>query len=143
MSKKPQAPKGKATAKVWAKYLTDCREHARAANAKKGVKMPYADKGADYLTQAISKVMTLAPIDPAQAREGKNTVTVDMRKIVRHVTPNLWKRPDITLLQRVAVIKGYAPAVKVAWVRYLSSPTHPNAVAGHEDAYKVVLYRTK
>lgn len=143
MTKKPQAPKGKGTVKAWANYLTASRDHARSVNGKKGVKMPYADKGADYLTEALAKVMTLAPITEAEARDGKNTVTVDMRKVVRHVTPNLWKRPDITLLQRVAVIKGYAPAVKVAWVRHLSSPKHPNCRDGHEDAYKVILYRTK
>lgn len=143
MSKKPQAPKGKATAKVWAKYLTDCREHAREVNAKKGVKMPYEDKGANYLRDQVAKVMTMTPITEAEARDGKNTVTVDMRKVVRHATPNLWKRPDLTLLNRVNTIKGYAPAVKVSWVRYLASAKHPNMVSTHDEAYLVILYRTK
>lgn len=142
--KKPQAPKGKGTVKAWAKYLTEARTYARAMNAKKGVKMPYEDEGANYLRDQVAKVMTLAPITEAEARDGKNTVTVDMRKVVRHVTPNLWKRPDITLLQRIGTIREYAPMTKkVAWARYLASPKHPNCRDGHPEAYLVILYRTK
>lgn len=138
-------PKKKKTAKEWLKYLVERRDTWRLKNKKSGVKQPYNDKGAEVLFMALVKALTLPAITPEQARDGKNVVVLDMRKVVRHVTPNLWKRPDITLLQRMAVIEKYAPNIKgkVAWARYLSSPKHPNCNPNHDDAYKVILFSVK
>jgi len=135
--------KGKATAT--ARTLSAKRETARKRNAKRGVKLPYEDKGANYLRDCVAQALALPAITPAEARHSKTAVVVvDARKVVRHLTPNLWKRPDLTIHARLVSMTKYAPEVaKVAYLRYLPSTKHPECRDGSDSAYLVMLYRAK
>lgn len=137
-----KTPKGRATST--AKTLNAKRDNARKRNAKRGVKLPYDDKGANYLRDKVAQALALPAITPAEARTSKFVVIVDARKVVRHLTPNLWKRPDLTIHARLLSMTEWASEVrKVAYVRLLASRAHPNYNANHDDAYLVLLYRTK
>ena len=139
--------KGVSKAKVssTAKTLTAKRTAKRDANARKGVKRHYEDKGANYLLTAIATVLNLPTVLPMDARSATApTVIIDARKVVRHLTANLHKRPDLTIHARMLSLAKVDKAIaKVGYLRYLPSPKHPHAVAGNDDAYKVILYRTK
>ena len=135
---------GKGTVTTVSRTLTAKRDTARKRNAKRGVKRPYDDKGANYLRDKVAQALALPAITPAEARTSKNVVVVDARQVVRHLTANLWKRPDLTIHARLVSMTKYAPEVaKVAYLRYLPSTKHPNLREGHPEAYLVILYRTK
>ena len=139
---KRKGGKGKATAT--ARTLSAKRETARKRNAKRGVKLPYEDKGANYLRDCVAQALALPAITPAEVRTSQSVVMVDARKVVRHLTPNLWKRPDLTIHARLVSMTKYAPEVaKVAYLRYLPSTKHPEYREGSDSAYLVMLYRTK
>jgi len=132
---------GKTTLGVVAKALNGKVETARKTNKARRVKPPYLTP---YLNKAIDKVLTLPAIDKAQARDhGAPVVVIDARLVVRTVKPTLWMRPDNTVRARLITLATLDKRVsKVSYLRYLAN-NHPNAVAGHDDAYKVILFRTK
>ena len=124
-----------------ARALTAKVEIARKANKARRVKQPYTSP---YLITAIDKVLTLPAITKAQARDnGAPVVVIDARRVVRTVKPTLWQRPDNTVRARLITLATLDKRVsKVSYLRYLAN-NHPNAVDGHADAYKVILFRTK
>ena len=135
---------GKGTVTTVSRTLTAKRDNARKRNAKRGTKLPYEDKGANYLRDCVAQALSLPAITPAEARTSQSVVMVDARKVVRHLTPNLWKRPDLTIHARLVSMTKYAPEVaKVGYLRYLPSTKHPECRDGSDSAYLVMLYRTK
>lgn len=139
MPRKPSTPKGKVTAT--ASNLTAKVEKVITANKRKRVKPPYVTP---YLMTAISKVLALPAIDKATARDhDAPVVVIDARKVVRKVGDTLHLRPDNTVRARLITLTAIDGKVgKVSYLRYLAN-NHPNAVKGHDDAYKVILFRTK
>lgn len=139
MTKSPQAPKGKVSAT--ANALTAKVGKARTANKRKRVKPPYLSP---YLIKAIAEALALPAITKAEARDtNAPRVVIDARKVVDKVKPTLWVRPDNTVRARLITLSALDPKVaKVGYLRYLAS-NHPNAHKGHDDAYKVILYRIK
>ncbi len=139
MTKKPTPPKGKA--KAHAQALTAKVERSRLANNRKRVKPPYLNP---YLLASVAQALTLPAIDKATVRDASApVVVVDVRKVVLKVKDTLHLRPDNTLRARLETLSALDPKVaKVGYLRYLAS-NHPNAVKGHDDAYKVIIYRTK
>jgi len=144
------ATKTKRTRKAWIAHLTAKREVLRTRNAKRNVKQHYDDANADYLLSKVAEVLAMAhPITPAEGRDGKHTVTVDARKVVRggeryDHTRTLWVRPDRAVGERLAGMVTYAPEVsKVAHLRYLPTTKHPDYRPDSDNAYLVILYLTK
>lgn len=144
------ASKPKRTRKAWIAHLTTKREALRTRNAKRNVKQHYDDPNADYLLSKVAEVLAMAhPITPAEGRDGKHTVTVDARKVVRggaryDHTRTLWVRPDRAVGERLAGMVTYAPEVrKVAHLRYLPTTKHPDYRPDSDNAYLVILYLTK
>ena len=119
------------------------RDAKRKANAKRGVKLPYQDSGADYLDTQVSEALTLPAITKHEVRTSPHTVKVDLRKVVRHKTDNLWKRPDLTLNARlIKVAEMVAEVRKLGYLRVLvNSADNPAINPDNPEAYLVYLYR--
>lgn len=132
---------GKTAITAVAKGLTAKVQTAIKTNKARRVKPPYVTP---YLLNAVATVLNLPAIDKAQARDhNAPVVVIDARKVVRTVKPTLHQRPDNTVRARLITLVEIDPKVgKVGYVRYLAN-NHPNAVVNHDDAYKVILYRTK
>jgi len=143
MSRKTPATRkgGKTVVKAVSKALTAKVEASRKANKARRVKPPYVTP---YLLTAISKVLALPAIDKAQVRDHHAPVVViDARLVVRKVGETLHLRPDNTVRARLITLATLDNRVgKVSYLRYLAN-NHPNAVKGHPDAYKVILFRQK
>jgi len=132
---------GKGAIKALIKALTAKVEAVREENKARRVKPPYVTP---YLIKAVATALTLPAIDKATARDASAPVVIiDARQVVRTVKPTLWMRPDNTVRARLITLTDIDKRVgKVAYVRYLAN-NHPNAVKAHDDAYKVILFRTK
>ena len=138
---KRTASKGKVGEVV--KMMTAKRTAKRTANAKRNTKQPYQGKKADYLYAKVAEAHAMPAIAKSQVRTSPHTVRVDMREVVEHLTPNLWKRPDLTMNARLLGIKAiWAEAGKVGYLRLLvNSKTNPDINPDNDDAYMVLLYR--
>ena len=134
---KPAKPAIKAVYKA----LNAKVEIARKRNNARRVKPPYVTP---YLLNAVATVVNLPAIDKAQVRDHHAPVVViDARLVVRKVGETLHLRPDNTVRARLITLATLDKRVgKVSYLRYLAN-NHPNAVKGHPDAYKVILFRTK
>lgn len=132
---------GKTAIKAVVKNLTAKVQTSIKANKARRVKPPYVTP---YLIKAVATALTLPAIDKATARDaGAPVVIIDARQVVRTVKATLWMRPDNTVRARLITLATLDKRVgKVAYLRYLAN-NHPNAVATHDDAYKVILFRTK
>jgi hypothetical protein len=144
MSRKSPARKGKPNkgrARAFSRLLEGKVERAIVINKRKRVKPPYLTP---YLLDAVGKVVTLPAITVAQARDkGAPVIVIDARKIVRTVKPTLWMRPDNTVRARLITLAALDKRVaQVSYLRFLAN-NHPNVAEGHEDAYKVILFRVK
>lgn len=132
----------KSKGKAFAEALTAKVERVIKANKRKRVKPPYVTP---YLLSAVAEALALPAITKAQARDNDAPrVVIDARKVVRTVKPTLWQRPDNAVRARLITLADIdARVAKVGYLRYLAT-NHPNAQdSKHEDAYKVVLFRTK
>lgn len=143
---KASATPAKTKARGIANTLSAKRDSANKTNAKRGVKRHYTDSGAQYLAQAVALVLTKTPAKGIPAREWAITnpaecVTIDARKVVRTVKPDLFKRPENTVRARLISMATYAPQVGgVGYVRHLINGS-PAITEGNPDAYLVTLYR--
>jgi len=123
------------------KALTAKVKKADEENRARRVKPVYVSP---YLIKAVATALCLPAIDKAQARDnGAPVVVIDARRVVRTVKPTLHQRPDNTVRARLITLTALDKKVgKVGYFRYLAS-NHPSAIKGHDDAYKVILYRQK
>ena len=140
--KRKVTPKGgKAVLTTVGKALTAKVEGSIKVNKARRVKPPYLTP---YLLSAVAKVLTLPACDKAEVRDrNAPVVVIDARQVVRKVGETLHLRPDNTVRARLITLATLDKRVgKVSYLRYLAN-NHPNAVKGHPDAYKVILFRTK
>jgi len=140
--KRKVTPKGgKAVLTTVGKALTAKVEGSIKVNKARRVKPPYLTP---YLLSAVAKVLTLPACDKATVRDhNAPVVVIDARKVVRKVGETLHLRPDNTVRARLITLATLDKRVsKVAYLRYLAN-NHPNAVKGHDDAYKVILFRIR
>lgn len=138
---KRKTDKGKVSETV--KAMTAKRTAKRTANAKRNTKQPYQSKKADALYQKVAEAFNMPAIDMSQARTSPYAVRVDMRQVVEHLTPNLWKRPDLTMNARLAGIQSiWEGAKKVGYLRLLvNSKRNTDIRPDNSEAYTVLLYR--
>ena len=127
----------------------------RAANAVKGVKLPYNDKGALTLAQAIDKVVSARKVNPygkatgkalsanaSQRREWclKNLdacVIVKRETVQRKDIESENPRPENAIRVRLTT---HAKGSKVGYIRYLNS-VQAKASPNHKHGESVILYR--
>ena len=137
--------KGVSKAKVTQtmRTLTAKRTAKRDLNAKRGVKRHYEDKGANYLLTAVAQALNLPAITKHEVRTSPHTVRVDVRQVVRHLTPNLYKRPDLTINARLLSLAKVDRRVgKVGYLRVLvNGKGNPAIDPKNPQAYEVLLYR--
>ena len=126
----------------------------RAANAVKGVKLPYNDKGAITLAQAIDKVVSARKVNPYGKATGKALSAnasqrrewclknLDACVIVKRETVQRKKidsknpRPENAIRVRLTT---HAKGSKVGYIRYLSVPKGTKPKGKHAES--VILYR--
>ena len=127
----------------------------RAANAVKGVKLPYNDKGALTLAQAIDKVVSARKVNPygkatgkalsanAQERRAWCLANLDACVIVKRETVQRKDiesenpRPENAIRVRLTT---HAKGSKVGYIRYLNS-VQAKASPNHKHGESVILYR--
>jgi hypothetical protein len=126
----------------------------RAANAVKGVKLPYNDKGALALAQAIDKVVSARKVNPygkatgkalsanaSQRREWclKNLdacVIVKRETVQRKDIESENPRPENAIRVRLTT---HAKGSKVGYIRYLAVKRGTTPTGKHAES--VILYR--
>ena len=126
----------------------------RATNAAKGVKLPYADKGAITLAQAIDKVASARKVNPYGKAKGKALmanaserrewclknldacVIVNRETIQRKAIARKNPRPENAIRVRLTT---HAKGSKVGYIRYLVVPKGKKATGKHAES--VILYR--
>ncbi len=137
--KTPKPRKGKAT--VFGRALSGKIDKVRTTNKRKRVKPPYLNP---YLVKCVADALDKPVIDKATVRDhNAPVVVVDVRKVVGKVKDTLHLRPDNTLRARLITLSKIDKDVaKLGYLRFIAS-NHPDAVEGHEDAYKVILYRQR
>ena len=127
----------------------------RAANAVKGVKLPYNDKGALALAQAIDKVVSARKVNPygkatgkalsanAQERRAWCLANLDACVVVKRETVQRKDiesenpRPENAIRVRLTT---HAKGSKVGYIRYLNS-VQAKASPSHKHGESVILYR--
>ena len=127
----------------------------RVVNKAKGVKLPYADKGAITLAQAIDKVASARKVNPLGKATGKALSAnaserrqwcldnLDACVIVKRDTIQLSEivsenpRPENAIRIRLST---HAKGAKVGYIRYLASPIAKKS-PNHKHAESVILYR--
>jgi len=127
----------------------------RAANAVKGVKLPYNDKGAITLAQAIDTVLKARKVNPkhgkatgralsAKASERREWClnNLDQCFVVNRETVQLKEidsenpRPENAIRVRLTT---HDKAKTIGYIRYLSVPKGKKAKGKHAES--VILYR--
>ena len=126
----------------------------RATNSAKGVKLPYADKGALALAQAIDKVASARKVNPFGKATGKALmanaserrewclknldacVIVNRETIQRKAIARKNPRPENAIRVRLTT---HAKGSKVGYIRYLVVPKGKKATGKHAES--VILYR--
>ncbi len=126
----------------------------RAANAVKGVKLPYNDKGAISLAQAIDKVANARKVNPYGKAKGKALsanasqrrewclknldacVIVKRETIQRKEIESENPRPENAIRVRLTT---HAKGSKVGYIRYLAVKRGTTPKGKHAES--VILYR--
>ena len=126
----------------------------RAANAVKGVKLPYNDKGALTLAQAIDKVVSARKVNPygkatgkalsanAQERRAWCLANLDACVVVKRETVQRKDiesenpRPENAIRVRLTT---HAKGSKVGYIRYLAVKRGTTPKGKHAES--VILYR--
>jgi len=126
----------------------------RAANAVKGVKLPYNDKGAISLAQAIDKVASARKVNPYGKATGKALannaserrewclknldacVIVKRETIQRKDIESENPRPENAIRVRLTT---HAKGSKVGYIRYLAVKRGATPKGKHAES--VILYR--
>ena len=126
----------------------------RAANAVKGVKLPYNDKGALTLAQAIDKVASARKVNPYGKAKGKALannaserrawclknldacVIVKRETIQRKDIESENPRPENAIRVRLTT---HAKGSKVGYIRYLAVKRGTTPKGKHAES--VILYR--
>ena len=153
MAKQVKA-KASASASVKVGASAQAIQVRRAKNSAKGVKLPYADKGAITLAQAIDKVASARKVNPHGKATGKALIAnaserrqwcldnLDACVIVKRETIQLKEiesespRPENAIRMRLST---HAKGKNIGYIRYLAVKRGENPTGKHAES--VILYR--
>ena len=153
MAKRVKA-KASASASVKVGASAQAIQVRRAKNSAKGVKLPYADKGAITLAQAIDKVASARKVNPLGKATGKALsanaserrawclANLDACVIVKRETIQLKEiesenpRPENAIRIRLST---HAKGKNIGYIRYLAVKRGETPTGKHAES--VILYR--